>query len=420
MPGTRLIGGRELKNGLAAYIRDADGNDREREGRRKYFRHLQESLQKKDLHPSDFSVRELFEAFVEGGSDIVRQWQMGDAGYGVELLEAGTGGVAVGYSDFSNITGQIFFTEVLEKYEAPEFVFTKMVESKASTIQDIERIPGVTRIGSMSGTRGIPEGGNYPRYGVGEDYIEVPAKVKDGGIVEVTKEIVAGDKTGVLLERCGEGGYWLGYGLEERVIDALIDENDGAASAYQGGHRYTWRGTAYATYQASTPWNNVSTSNPLTDETAIDALWQLLVNITDPFTGKPIVIAPTHLIVTPNLAWRASRIMRSTEVRQTAPGYATTGSPAQTVSPPALQQMLPNLQLVTSPILKARLGTDTSWFLGAPRKAVRHLYNWNMTTAQRSTGTDAEFERDIVMQFKCSLKDTVTTYQPRAMGKATA
>lgn len=408
------ITGRELKHAVAAFCRDHG----DREGRRRFREHLTEALKARELVTGDFSVRDLFEAFIEDGQSIVGQWQSGKGGYGAELLEAGPGAVAVGYSDFSNITGQIFFTEVLDKYEAPEFLFTKEVESKASTIQDLEKIPGVTRIGST--TRGIREGQAYPRYGVGEDYIEVPAKEKDGGIVEVTKEIVAGDKTGVLLERCGELGYWCGYGVEERIIDAVIDQNAGALSAYQGGHRYTWRGTAYATYQTTTPWVNVVATNPLTDETAIDALWQKLVANTDPFTGKPIIVVPSVLIVAPDLTFRASRILRATEIRQTAPGYATTGSPVQTVSPPALGgQAVPAPKLLTSPILKARLATDTDWFYGNPRKAVRRYYNWDITTAQRSTGTDAEFERDIVMQFKASLKDAVTTVQPRQMGKST-
>ena len=414
MPGTRCISGHELRHGLDAYRRDHG----DREGRARFRQHLTEALEAKELKPTDFSIRELFEAFVENGSSIVGSWQSNRGGYGTELLEAGPGGSAVGYSDFSNITGQIFFTDVQEKYDAPEFIYTKAIESKASTIQDKERIPGVTRIGST--TRGIKEGQPYPRYGVGEDYIDAPAKVKDGGIVEVTKEIVAGDKTGVLLERTGELGYWLGYGVEERVIDALIDENDGATGAFQGGHRYTWRGTAYATYQAATPWINSKTSNALTDETSIDALWQLLVAITDPFTGKPIVYQMDTLICTPNLQWRASRIIRSTEIRQTAPGYATSASPAQTISPPALHAVLPGLKLMSSPILKARLATDTDWFMGNPRKAVRRYYNWDITTAQRSTGTDAEFERDVVMQFKAGLKDAVTTIQPRYMGKSAA
>ncbi len=414
MPGTRCISGSELRNGLRAYQRDHG----EREGRARFRQHLAEALESRELRPSDFSIRELFESLVENGTSIVGSWQSNRGGHGTELLEAGPGGAAVGYSDFSSITGQIFFTENLEALQNAEFVFSKLIESKASTIQDMERIPGITRLGPT--TRGVREGQPYPRYGVGEDYIDAPAKVKDGGIVEVTKEIVAGDKTGVLLERCGEMGYTIGYGIEERTIDAVIDENDSASGAYQGGHRYTWRGTAYATYQTATPWINTVGTNPLTDETSIDALWQALMAITDPFTGRPVSVPPTHLIVTPNLAWRASRIVRSTEIRQTAPGYATTGSPAQTVSPPALGAMLPGLSLITSPILKARLATDTDWFLGNPRKAVRRLYNWDVTTAQRSSGTDAEFERDIVLQYKASLKDTFTTIQPRYMAKSTS
>ncbi len=410
------ISGRDAKGMFDDYVnRHGHAN-----GRRMFKRHLTESFKGKHLSPYDFSIRELFESFIPGGREIVNSWQNlkgGDLDLG-PILEA-AGGTAVGYSDFSNITGQIFFTEFLERYEDQEFVFSKEIESKASTIQDLERIPGITRIGSTSATRGIAEGQPYPHFGVGENYIEVPAKVKDGGITEVTKEAVAGDKTGQLLENLGEMGYWTGYGVEERTVDAVIDANEGATSAYSGGHRYTWRGTAYATYQASTPWINLTTGNALASEDNVDVLWRIIYAIKDPFTNKPITIKPTHLVTTPQLAWKAGRIVSAQEFRSTTPGYATTGAPSQTLSPPAILRMLPGIKPVYSQILADRMTAAgialTRWFLGDLRKAIRRYFNWDVTTAQRSTGTDAEFERDIVMQWKASLKDCLTTREPRAM-----
>lgn len=415
MAGNRLISGRDLATLYNGYKKDHG----EREGRVKFRQHLSEALEAKHLHPRDFSIRELFEAVVPDGNSMIRQWQNEKGGFGAELLEAAPGASAVGYSDFSNITGQIFFTMVKEKYESEEFVFGKAITSKPSTIQDIERIPGITRIGDQALV--IPEGGEYPRLGVGEDYQEVAAKKKRGAILEVTKEAVAGDKTGELLDRCGELGYFLGLNDEKRIIDAIIDENEGAASAHQGGHRYTWRGTAYATYQTSSPWINSKTSTALTNASSLNTLWLLMAAITDPFTGEPIMVNPDTLIVAPDLLFTASRIVSATEYRSTDPGYATSANPAQTVGPNPISHIIGGgLKVMSSRLLKSRLATDTNWFLGSPKKAVCRFYNWDVTTAQRSTNTDAEFERDIVMQFKASLKDAVSVIEPRLMAKSAA
>lgn len=423
MPGTRLIGGRALKQ---LYTRL---------GRKAALQHLQEALDQRHLSPSDFSIRELFESFIEDGRDILRPGK--SATSLADLMEAGDGSSAVGYSDFSNITGQIFFTEIKQAYTAEEFVFTKEVTSKASEIQDIEKIPGISQIGVAGYGAGGPgsentnpyagfvnEGAEYMRYGVSEDYQEVSYKRKKGGIVEVTIEAVRGDRTGLLLERCGKLGYFLGIDKEMRIIDAIIDQNAGATSAYNGGHQYTWKGTAYATYQSSTPWINVKTSNAFLDETSIDSAWQVQAKITDPYTGLPILVMPSALIVAPQLVFKAQRSLMAQEIRQMDPGYATSGDPVQQVSPPALPKVIPNLRVLSSRLLYSRMNTasetTSDWFLANLKEGIHHYYNWDILTSQRSKGTDAEFERDIVMQFKATIKDTVAVFEPRVMFRNSA
>jgi len=412
MAGNRAITGKNVK-GLLEDFRKKHGRD---EGSKRFKEHLDEAFEKKQLTPHDFSIRELFENVIENGKAIVDSWSHPKSGWGVELLEAGAGAV-VGYSDFSNITNQLIITEVLDKMDNPDFVFTKEIESKQSAFQDIEKIPGISRTGKTRSK--IKEGDPYPRYGVSEDYIEAPAKVKDGGIIEITKEGVMGDRTGVLMERCGELGYDLAYSVEERVIDAMIDENAGALGAYAGGHQYTWKGTVYSTYQTSGGWINFKASNPLTtDETCVDALWQLLVAITDPYTSRPIVQYPNFLAVTPDKAFVAARLLSTVEHRTAPVGFDVDSTASVTVGPPALGKVVGTLKLLSSPILKARLATDTDWFMGNLRKSIRRYYNWEILTEQRGKGTEADFERDIVHQAKASVKDCVTTINPRYLGKS--
>lgn len=381
----------------------------QRLGPRKTVRHLEESLEKKHLRPQDFSIRELAESLVPNGREWVYSMNPGKSGFS-HLLEAGS----VDYSHFSNITGQIFFTMVKESYEDEEFVFSKLVPTKTSTILDTEKVPGIGNMGDEF-SKPLEEGQAYPHLGVAEDYIEIAAKRKRGGIVAVTKEAIAGDKTGILLERCQRLGFYLGLNKEKRIIDAIIDENDGDTSITNGGHRYHWKGTSYATYQASSPWINLATSNALVDWTDVEAAELKLAAITDPYTGEPILVQPTHLVVTPDLKHTAYRIMAATNVQTHAGGYATSGNLQDYHAPSPLDPY----KVLTSRLLKARLATDTTWFLGNPSKAFSYFENWGIQTAQQGSGSEDEFNRDIVMKFKASERGAMATMEPRLMVKCT-
>lgn len=369
-------------------------------------RHLAEALEQGHLRPTDFSIRELAESM------LGREWVANlnpKSGRFVSLQEAADAS-AVHFSHFSNITGQIFFSMVKEAYENEEFVFSKVVPTKPSDIADVEKIPGITQIGDEASI--VNEGEEYPNVGVGEDYIEIAAKRKRGFIVPVTKEAIRFDRTGVLLERCSKGGYWLGLNKEKRVIDCIIDENTGAASIVTGGHRYHWKGTSYATYQTSTPWDNVTASAGLTDWTDVSEAWLTLAGMTDPYTGEPILIQPDTLIVTSARAWIANRIVSATEVRG---GDITTGSGVQTIGANPVKNSIGNLRVLTSRLLTARAATDTDWWLGNPSKAFAYFSNWDIAPEEAGANSEAAFTRDIVARYKISEMGCAATLEPRLM-----
>ena len=392
MRGNRLINYRELRQQV------------ELAGLRPTVRHLTEALQEKYLSPQDFSIRELAEAFM--GREWVESLHP-KRGRLASVLEADA--TAVAYTSFSNITGQIFFSTVLEAYDNEEFVFSGVIPTKPSDILDIEKIPGITEIGNEAEV--VAEGDPYPLVGVSENYIEVGAKKKRGFIVPVTKEAVFGDRTGVLLDRCRQVGWWLGQNREQRLIDCVIDENGGAASIVAGGHRYHWKGSSYATYQASTPWVNIKTSNGLVDWTNVEGAELVLADMTDPFTGQPILIKPTHIIVTPQNLHTARRILGATNVQLHSGGYATSGNLVDTHSPNTLDMYT----VLSSRLLKARAATDTDWWFGNPAKAFAYFSNWDITTEEAPGNSPEQFHRDIVMQFKASERGCAATMEPRLM-----
>ncbi len=136
--------------------------------------------------------------------------------------------------------------------------------------------------------------------------------------------------------------------------------------------------------------------------------------------GEPILTNPDTIIVTPDLLWTATRILTASTNRAVTPGYATTGNPVTTEGPNMVKQVMGSLKILSTRLLKARLGTDTSWFMVNPRAGVRRYYNWDVTPQQRGAGTEAEFNRDVVQQYRISWKDAVSVIQPRVMQKNTA
>jgi hypothetical protein len=149
-----------------------------------------------------------------------------------------------------------------------------------------------------------------------------------------------------------------------------------------------------------------------------------MAKITDPYTGLPILVQPNVLICSTALTFVATRLLAATEIRRLDPGYATSGDPVQSIGPPALPKVVPGLRVLSSRLLYSRMNTasetTTDWFLANIKKAIHRYYNWDIKTAQRGIGTDAEFERDIVMQFKADVKDAVSMFEPRLMFKSSA
>lgn len=375
----------------------------ETEGAKKTAKKLQESLKKRELAPDDFSLRELAESFM--GREWVQDLHP-KSGTRRALREAS--GDAVAFGQFSNITGQIVFSAIKEAYDDEEFVFSQVIPTRPTNILDIEKIPGISNIGDEFQV--VQEAAEYPMVGVSEDYIEIAAKQKRGAVIAVTKEAIFTDKTGVLLERARKLGWWLGFNREKRLIDCMIDENTGAASITAGGHRYHWKGTSYATYQSSSPWSNITTSNGLANWTNIDTAWQKLASMTDPYTGEPILVQPTTIIVTPDKFHTARYVTSATEVRRQT-NLAAGNANTETLSPSPIE----NYRILMSRLLKARAATDTDWWFGCPEKAFAYFSAWDLITEEAPANSREAFYRDVTFQFKASEMGTAATLEPRLM-----
>ena len=60
------------------------------------------------------------------------------------------------------------------------------------------------------------------------------------------------------------------------------------------------------------------------------------------------------------------------------------------------------------------------WYLGNFRKAFAYMENWPITVTQSASGSEADFEQDIVVRFKASERGVPAVLNPRYVVKCTA
>lgn len=370
------------------------------------LRFLREGLEDRTFRPDHFSLRGLFEALVPDGREYLDHLDPRRKG-GVGLMEAATD--AVNSLDFINLTGQIIYSRIKESYENPEFLWPQLVDQQQTPFPYGERIPGIGRVGDKMGTVG--EGEGYPRAGLNEEYIDIPPTVKRGLIVDVTREAIVFDRTALVLKQAADLGYSFGVQMEKRAIDAVI----GATNTYKRN------GVALNTYLTSGSYINQAVS-PLVDWTSVQTVLLLFDALTDPNTGEPIVLTDGIQMLVPSaLSMTAYRIANATEVG-TVDNQAA-ASTVRTFGPNPLSKGLYGrgiTAILSSPYVKARSGSATTYWVGNFKKAFCRFYNWDMEITEAADNNTVKFERDIWARFKCSVRDVVAAIEPRYVSKVTA
>lgn len=365
------------------------------------------------LRPEAFSLRELAEAFC--GSAWI--WalqpgrQQGPLGV-IPLLEAGEG---VDVSAFSNITGQIIYSKILEGWTQAATIAEKLVTFQDSNL-DGEKFPWIGEIPGEG--EDIHPGKEYPEAGFGEQYIETPSTTKRGLIVSVLKETVFFDRTGQVLRQAGTVGERIRKRRDKKIIDLVL----GVTNSFK------WKGTTYNTYQtAGTYWTNDFASEPLVDYKSIERAEVAFSRLTDPDTTNPIEVEARQLLVPRALLFTARRTIAATQVRTVYPGIATQGATAATsITAPGNVMMdsanpLDTYEVLTTPFLNARLvasgvsasDADGYWYIGDFPRAFGYVRNWDITVVQAPANAEAEFERDVVARFKASERGVPAVFDPR-------
>lgn len=362
--------------------------------------HLREALDSKDLHASDFSIRDIAEAFM--GREFVNECNPRHSSGSIKLLESAAN---VSSRDFSNITGQVIYSRMLDAWNSAAFVSDSLV-STVPTEFESERIPGVSRIGNNA--EGIGEGERYPTAGVTEEWVDTPRTAKFGVIVPVTKEAIFYDRTGLVLKRAAEVGESLRIRKERAIMEVVTGGSTTITYKRNGA-------SGINPYQASSPpFVNIKASTSLADWSSIEAAELLFDAMTDPNTGEPIMPMSRQLLVPTALKMTARRIVNATEIR-----YGTTGSATGTQTI-AANPVAGDYDIVSNAYVKVATSSATTWYIGDFQRAFAYMQNWPITVVQAPANSEAEFTQDVVLRFKASEKGTPAIVEPRYVVKVTS
>ncbi len=371
----------------------------------KTVRWISEAIEAKEIRPDQFSIQDLFISLIENGQEMFNELRHGTLGpRQLHLLEAAN---AVSTADFSNITGQLLITRVLERYQDPEFLWPELCETIPTVFQDGEKIPGIGRLGDKAET--VEEGMAYPTVGLNEVYLQTVPLVKKGLIVPVTREAILADRTGILLREAGEGGHALGILKEKSVMDVATGQVN----------NYKRNGVATNTYLTSGAYVNSQTGNALdtsgNEWRAIEKGDLLFDALTDPSTGEPIGGQTKEILVPTALMRTANRIVGATEV-QTVDMRANAGTVRTTGGNPYGGK---GLRVLSNQYVKARTSSATQWFQSSAgfKRAFAWMQAWDIESIAAAANNEAEFTQDIMFRVKGTYKGVAQSLEPRYVCK---
>ena len=360
---------------------------------------LRAALEAGELKPEDFSLRELFEAFC--GVQALNRLDPRNPG---DMI-IGVKEEAVDSTAFSNITGQILYNRIMQGWrDADQGLFDRMVTT-IPTVFNGEKIPGVTAIDDEEFQ--VPEGMEFPRGGFGEDYLETPATTKYGQIVEVTKEAIFFDRTGLVLNRAATVGQRLAYGKMKRILKVII----GAVNNHK------WKGTTYNTYQTALgTWINKKVSHTITDWSDLEEMELLWADMTNPDTGNALEMPiRKQVLCSPHKKFTMRRILNATEIRQGdgSAGNADTHSsnPLDGYEEPIGSALF--YQLLQSALSLSAANAKNVVIIGNFPEAFWYMQNWPITVVPAPSNSEPEFSRDVVSRFKASERGVAFAREPR-------
>jgi hypothetical protein len=410
---------KKMQTMMESFVREEDNPVR---GRLRFVREIHDSLgitrdrydrpvlRSDRMEPEEYGIRPLAEAIC--GHDFVEEYFNPNSGPDMlTLLESGPGldpTAMLNINTFSLAVAGLVMAQIIKKFNNPAFIGDQLVEIK-QTKKNGDKLISTTNIGNKSRTRGIGE--PHPRAAFGEQWVKTPETTEQALSVEVTQEAVFYDLTGDVLDTAGGVGKELGYARELAILSMVLGITNS----------YNYKDTAYNTYQTATPWINQKT-NLFVDWTSIDVARAMFVGMTDPATGKRILITPTTILCDDAARGLIGHTLRQTYYEERTDRGADVGVRVTGGGSP-LEALLPGLKMLSSPLttdLWTSNGVSAAnaakrWFLGDPTEAFAWMENWPLRVRQASATEFVMMDRGLIAAFFANYRGKEATKEPRYM-----
>lgn len=371
-------------------------------------RHLSEALTPRadgtrDLKPSDFDFSEIAEATM--GREFIHACKpIGENSDVTRILKIKEESDALDSTAFLNITQRVISQQIMDAFLTESSIAASLVDLETNVRNKNERRAGITSLGDVG--EGVNEGMSYPRQTVAEKWQDFGDNRKRGLIVPITKEcLFFVNQSGEILRQAARVGEWLGVNKDKRIWNVILGITN----------NFNYLGTAYNTYNAvaqtaGTPAQTIVPANihpyPLNDWTDIDNAERWFDNMVDPDNGEAIEIGGQTLIVMPPNWANARRILNATTVWHGELDTNQRGAIANTVgdNPLAGYTLAPKSRRAYQLLVATNdFGCPGEvWLLGNFKKAFVYRENWPVQVMQAPLNSQAEFEQDIVVQYKGS------------------
>lgn len=363
--------------------------------------------------PREVSFRQLAEAIM--GHEFVEEYYHPSGGFNFRTLqEAAIDPTAfVNINTFNLATAGLINAEIMDRFNQPQFIGRNLVRI-VPTKMNGQKLIAVARMPTVSkAAKGRLPGEAHGEIGFSEAYQTTPETVEQALKCKVTREAVFFDLTDQVLEEAGMVGHELAYGQEKDIADCVL----GVTNSYNRN------GTSYNTYQTASPWVN-DQSNPFSDFQDIDDSRQLFVGMTDPESGKEILVEANTILCMPakEVLFRAKlyapNVQIGTQLNSNFPSVWT-----QTANNPITS--IQNYTLATASAIWFNRATASDglalsaanakeyWFNGDFQKAFQWMENWPMTPWMASADELVMKDQGLIAVYGANYRGVAYSREPR-------
>ncbi|MBW8001754.1 MAG: hypothetical protein FVQ80_06990 [Planctomycetes bacterium] len=362
-----------IRNRLGVALRDMH----ESSGNAGTVEAIEGMLEKGELNPNDFSLKECWEAFErDPQTGLVR-----------DISEA------VSTDMFPKITGVLISATLIKAYNSVKTI-GKLLTHTVKSNMEIETYAGFN---AVEMPEEVQQGAPYNDSGIGEKFVTVPHQ-KYGRIISITEEMIYFDKTNQIIARAKGIGKKAAQYKERLIVNGVQDINtnvyrpSGVAAAF---YRTTAVGDREQNSRATTPFGEVGLREAFK-----------LMHIQQDENDDYITIDPANVYaIFPFDLWvEAVQMQKSTLVPEGTENAVNIWKGAFTP--------------ITSPYVTVQ--SATTWFLGDFAEDFIWSEVWPLQTFSSKPGHEDEFNKDIKAKHKVRFYGQVAALDDKHAYKFTA